>query len=79
MENLLLCFSVISKFLLPELFVSLNLILPSQEADGNYSLVIKGVKPEDAGNYQAEFTNRAGEKKVSADLNVHCEYKIETK
>ena len=39
---------------------------------GIYNLAIKDIKPEDAGTYQAEFTNRAGEKKVEAALNVHC-------
>ena len=40
--------------------------------NGIYTLVIKDVKPEDAATYQAEFTNRAGEKKVEAALVVHC-------
>ena len=39
---------------------------------GVYNLAIKDIRPEDAGTYQAEFTNRAGEKKVEAALNVHC-------
>ena len=41
--------------------------------DGSsYHVIIKEVTPEDAGCYQAEFTNRAGEKKTSLQLNVHC-------
>lgn len=39
-----------------------------------YKVIIKDVKPEDAGSYQAEFTNRAGEKKVACELIVHCEF-----
>ena len=39
--------------------------------NGIYNLIIKDVKPEDAATYQAEFTNRAGEKKVEAALSVH--------
>merc|ERR1719225_2307301 len=39
--------------------------------NGIYTLVIKDVKPEDAGQYQAEFTNRAGEKKCEGALVVH--------
>ena len=43
--------------------------------DGStYNLIIKEVKPEDAGEYQVEFTNRAGEKKTSLALNVHCKF-----
>ena len=42
------------------------------ENGGVYNLSIKGVTPDDAGSYQAEFTNRAGDKKVSTTLNVHC-------
>ena len=42
------------------------------QASNMYNLIIKEVKPEDAGCYQAEFTNRAGEKKVTAELIVHC-------
>ena len=42
------------------------------QASNMYNLIIKDVKPEDAGCYQAEFTNRAGEKKVTAELIVHC-------
>jgi hypothetical protein len=53
--------------------------LSQQESDGNYSLVIKGVKPEDAANYQAEFTNRAGEKKVNTQLTVHCKLELQWK
>jgi len=41
------------------------------QTGGIYNLAIKDIKPEDAGTYQAEFTNRAGEKKVEAALNVH--------
>ena len=41
--------------------------------DGSsYSLIIKEATADDAGNYQAEFTNRAGEKKTGLTLNVHC-------
>ena len=39
-----------------------------------YNLIIKEVKAEDAATYQAEFTNRAGEKKVQVPLIVHCKY-----
>ena len=38
----------------------------------SYHLIIKEVTAEDAGSYQAEFTNRAGEKKTGLQLNVHC-------
>lgn len=41
------------------------------ENGGTYNLIIKGVTPDDAGSYQAEFTNRAGEKKVGSALTVH--------
>merc|ERR1711981_982419 len=43
------------------------------QADPNaYRLIIKGVKAEDdAGEYQVEFSNRAGDKKCSAQLTVH--------
>ena len=44
------------------------------ENNGVYMVIIKEVTMDDAGEYQAEFTNRAGEKKVSAALNVHCKY-----
>ena len=34
-----------------------------------------GVKAEDdAGEYQVEFSNRAGDKKCSAQLTVHCKF-----
>ena len=39
---------------------------------GVYNLAIKDIKPEDAGTYQAKFTNSAGEKKLEATLNVYC-------
>jgi hypothetical protein len=42
------------------------------ETGGNYQLVLTGVKMTDKGKYQAEFTNRAGEKKVAAALSVLC-------
>ena len=42
------------------------------EDSGDYKLTIKDVKMEDKGKYQAEFTNRAGEKKVAATLTVLC-------
>jgi hypothetical protein len=29
---------------------------------------------EDAATYQAEFTNRAGDKKISSALVVHCKF-----
>ena len=29
---------------------------------------------EDAGEYGVEFTNRAGDKKMTAELKVHCKY-----
>ena len=44
------------------------------EESGIYKLTIKGLTMDDKGNYGAEFTNRAGEKKVSANLNVLCKY-----
>lgn len=40
------------------------------ENSGIYHLKIKGLKMEDKGRYGAEFTNKAGEKKVEANLNV---------
>ena len=44
-----------------------------QERDGVYTVTIKEVTPDDGGNYVAEFTNRAGEKKTGTTLTVHCE------
>ena len=35
-----------------------------------------GVKEEDAGEYQIELTNRAGDKKCAAALTVHCKFNI---
>eukprot|EP00094_Tigriopus_californicus_P003329 TCALIF_03202-PA protein Name:"Similar to unc-89 Muscle M-line assembly protein unc-89 (Caenorhabditis elegans)" AED:0.27 eAED:0.27 QI:0/0.83/0.76/0.92/0.91/0.88/25/216/2842 len=43
------------------------------ESNGIYSLNLKPVKMDDKGKYEAEFTNRAGEKKVGANLNVLAE------
>ena len=43
------------------------------EESGIYKLAIKEVKMDDKGKYQAEFTNKAGEKKVSSNMNVLCE------
>lgn len=45
------------------------------ENSGIYKLEIKGLTMADKGKYGAEFTNRAGEKKVEANLNVlgECE------
>lgn len=40
------------------------------ESNGIYMLTLKPVKMDDKGKYEAEFTNRAGEKKVGANLNV---------
>ena len=45
------------------------------EKDGAYCLAIKGVTPDDAGCYQAEFTNRAGDRKTESTLTVHCKHK----
>ena len=42
------------------------------ESGGTYTLSIKEVKMDDKGKYAAEFTNRAGEKKVAAQLSVLC-------
>ena len=44
------------------------------EESGVYKLTIKPVTMDDKGTYQAEFTNRAGEKKVQSTMNVLCEY-----
>jgi len=41
------------------------------ESGGCYKLKIAKVEMDDAGNYQVEFTNRAGDKKVSSELKVH--------
>ena len=37
---------------------------------------ILGVTADDAGEYQIELTNRAGDKKCSAALVVHCKLVI---
>ena len=42
------------------------------EAGGVYKLKIAGLTMDDAGEYGVEFTNRAGDKKMSAELKVHC-------
>ena len=34
------------------------------------------MKEEDAGEYQIELTNRAGDKKCAAALTVHCKFPI---
>ena len=43
---------------------------------GILTLNIVGVKADetanDGGEYQVEFSNRAGDKKVSSTLTVHC-------
>ena len=44
-----------------------------KEEGGNYCLAIYGVTMDDKGKYQAVFTNRAGEAKTAASLNVLCE------
>ena len=44
------------------------------EAQGQYKLKIKGLTMDDAGEYGIELTNRAGDKKMSAELKVHCKY-----
>ena len=44
-----------------------------KEEGGNYCLAITGVTMDDKGKYQAVFTNRAGESKTAASLNVLCE------
>ena len=36
----------------------------------NNSLIIRGVKPEDAGQYQCHASNRNGEQAVQAELRV---------
>jgi len=41
------------------------------EAQGVYKLKIKGVTMDDAGEYGIELTNRAGDKKMTAELKVH--------
>jgi len=41
------------------------------EAQGQYKLKIKGLTMDDAGEYGIELTNRAGDKKMSAELKVH--------
>jgi len=43
------------------------------ESGGCYKLKISKVEMDDAGNYQVEFTNRAGDKKVSSELKVHSQ------
>ena len=45
------------------------------EESGIYKLSFKELAMDDKGNYGAEFTNKAGEKKVSANLTVICELK----
>ena len=47
-----------------------------REEGGNYCLAINGVTMDDKGKYQAVFTNRAGEAKTAASLNVLCEWKL---
>ena len=47
-----------------------------KEEGGNYCLAINGVTMDDKGKYQAVFTNRAGEVKTAASLNVLCEWKF---
>jgi hypothetical protein len=42
------------------------------EESGIYKLIIKELNMDDKGKYQAEFTNKAGEKKVASNLNVLC-------
>ena len=44
-----------------------------KEEGGNYCLLINNVTMDDKGKYQAVFTNRAGESKTAASLNVLCE------
>ena len=44
-----------------------------KEEGGNFCLAINGVTMDDKGKYQAVFTNRAGEAKTAASLNVLCE------
>ncbi len=46
------------------------------EESGVYKLSIKEVTMDDKGTYQAEFTNRAGEKKVSSTMNVLCKFAV---
>ena len=41
------------------------------EAGGCYKLKIAKVEMDDSGSYTAEFTNRAGDKKMSTELKVH--------
>ena len=41
------------------------------EAGGVYKLKISKVEMDDGGNYQVEFTNRAGDKKLQSELKVH--------
>ena len=44
------------------------------EAGGVYKLKISALTMDDAGEYGVEFTNRAGDKKMTAELKVHCKY-----
>lgn len=44
------------------------------ENNGVYNVLIKAATMDDAGSYQAEFTNRAGEKKIACQLLVHCKF-----
>jgi len=41
------------------------------EAGGVYKLKVAALTMEDAGEYGVEFTNRAGDKKMTAELKVH--------
>ena len=45
------------------------------EAGGVYKLKVAALTMEDAGEYGVEFTNRAGDKKMTAELKVHCKYR----
>ncbi len=42
------------------------------ENNGVYTLTIKNIKMDDKGKYQAEFSNRAGDKVVTSNLNILC-------
>ena len=44
------------------------------EAQGVYKLKVKALTMEDAGEYGIELVNRAGDKKMTAELKVHCKY-----
>jgi len=46
------------------------------EAGGVYKLKISKLEMDDAGPYGVEFTNRAGDKKLSTELNIHSQEEL---